>query len=483
MTASIGRLLLVLVACSTSNACSPGANLAVPSGVGVREWPRDTVRRAVVAPASFWASFGTPALARLVEDALATNATLAATTERVARARAEVQIARAVLLPQVTAVGSGIGARTLDFTTTSSANSGYSGGLDLSYDFDLFGGNAALRRAALARSVAAQFDREASALVVATDTARAYVTHAAIVERENLLSRNLDGARELLRIISVRTQEGVSSDIDRGLQSVEVARLEAQRLSLVQSRRATMNALALLTGREAPGYRAPPARLSDFVAPRLNPGQPRDLLFRRPDIRAAEASIAAADGDVEQARAAFWPTLKLSASGLGQAAAFGGPYGATMSIAGNILAPVFDGGRLQGLFGVSEARQRESVALYRQAVLAALKESGDALDAERLSAERSTVLGGALADARATERLARRRYLEGAVDVTPVLDAQRNLIQVEDSAAQARLDRLIAAIDVYKALGGPALALPVPPALPETRAMAARQIPPGLLRR
>ena len=413
-----------------------------------------TTAAAPVATTDFWPAFGSTELDALIERARSASPTIAAARERVAQARAEIGIARAALRPTISANGGLTGTRAVQFNTAQFNNSATSAGLDIAYDLDLFGQAKAGRRAAVARYAAAGAEAEATALVVEAETARAYVQYATATERLVLLDRNLKAARELMRIVGVRRREGVATALDSGLQSIEVDRLAAQRVALEQARRASLTAIALLVGAEAPGFTLPPARLSGFAIPVLDAGQPGDLLFRRPDVRAAEAGIAAARGDVDVARAAFAPSLRLSTGALTQSAAVAGPFGFTLTAASSLLAPIFSGGRLKGSLEAASARQRESVARYRQALLVALKEGSDALAAEELGRERDAILGHAIGDARRTASLARRQYLEGAADLTAVLDAERGAVLIEDEAALARADRLNAAIDVYRALGG-----------------------------
>jgi outer membrane protein TolC len=210
----------------------------------------------------------------------------------------------------------------------------------------------------------------------------------------------------------------------------------------------------VLVGEEAPRFALEPAGLAGFSLPEIAPVQPGELLVRRPDVRAAEARIAAAEGDIGRARAAFLPRIRLSASALGQAATLGGPIGATLSIGSDLLAPIFNRRRLRGELGVAAATQAESVELYRGALLVALAEGESALAAVDHSRAREAVLEDMVAEAETTARLARLQYLEGAADLQWVLDAEQLLVGAQDARAIARQERLEAAIDLYKALGG-----------------------------
>jgi outer membrane protein, multidrug efflux system len=280
------------------------------------------------------------------------------------------------------------------------------------------------------------------------------VSIAAVDDRLRLNARLLDNARSLAKIVAVRRREGTAAEVDERLQAVEVGRLEARRAELTQSRETLVGALAVLLGQEAPSFSLAPTALSTLVAPAIDPGQPGDLVFRRPDVLAAEARIAGANGDVRAARAAFLPSLKLSANSLGQALATSGPFGLTLSAAQSLFAPIFQGGRLRAGYAGARADQMEALAQYRQKLLDALQEGNAALAAARGSAERERALRGAAADSRRAVTLARLRYENGGGDLALVLDAERSEIAVEETLLDAQALRCTAAIDVYKALGG-----------------------------
>jgi multidrug efflux system outer membrane protein len=451
------RLLVpALLACAAG--CAPRPELAVAPEILSTEWRAAPAAAAAetAVPGNLAEAFGSPALAALVARAMERNADLGAAAARVAQARAQLGLARAAALP---VVGASAGLR-----TTRTDDSGQSlfdfsdgtAGLDISWEIDLFGRLKAGRRAARARAAAAVFDRDALALAVEADVARAFAQHAALGDRLALLDRNLASARELERIINVRRRHGAATGVDTGLQAIEVRQLEVERTRLVEARDRTRNALAILAGEEAPRFDLADAALAELTPAAIAPVQPALLLVRRPDLRAAEARIAAAEGDVAAARAAFLPRLRLGAGGLGQAAALGGPFGATLSIGADLLAPIFDRGRLKGELRYAGAAQRESVELYRGAILTALGEAEDALAAARHSAERAALLEQILTEARTTARLARLQYLEGEADLQTAVEADRLLIAVEDALAVAAQERLDAAIDLYRAMGGAA---------------------------
>jgi len=435
-------------------ACAPGATLGVPPEVRSVEWSR-TVRDSGLpaSPREPGEALNSTDLRQLLERAAAANADVGIATARVTQARALLRSARGAMLPAVSASAGSRGTRT-DRTGDPFDFSDAFAGVDIAFDLDLFGQARAGRRAASERVRAAQFDREAVLLVVGADVARAFVQHAALTSRIGLLESNIAKAAELERIIGVRMRAGAATRVDLGLQAIQVRQLRTERLRLEEARDRTAHALAVLVGEEAPRFTPPQADFNRFAAPAIDPIQPGDLIVRRPDIRAAEARIRASGGDVEQARAAFLPRVRLSASALGEAASFSGPLGLTLGIGADLLAPIFDRGRLRSGLELAAAQQVESVETYRRALLVGLAEVEDALSAVARSRAREALLLEVVEEARLTARLARLQYLEGEVDLQRVLAAEQLLVEAEDARAIALQERLEAAIDLFKAMGG-----------------------------
>lgn len=450
----IRRPLVPLLLLSTVG-CAPQVKLAVAPNVLSTEW-RDGPAAGPVQMAGgerLADAFRSAELRRLTDHALAANADIGAAAARIERARAELGAARAAMLPVVSASGGLSHTQSDDKSDPYRFSQGF-GGLDISYDLDLFGTARAGKRAARNRARAAIFDRDAVALVVEAEVARAWVQYCALADRIRLLDRSIEDARELERIINVRYREGAATKVDTGLQAIETRNLETERLRLVEARQRTRNALALLAGEEAPIFNVADGSLADLQVPAIALVQPGELLVRRPDVRAAEARIEAASGDVDAARRAFLPSIKLSASGLGQAATLSSPIGTTIAFGASLLAPIFDRARLNGRLHVAAADQHESVELYRKTLLTALKESEDALAGATRSAERERLIEDVVANAETTARLSRTQYLEGDADLRTVLDAKRLLVQAEDARALVLQERLNAAADLYEAMGG-----------------------------
>lgn len=442
---ALSALLLAVVIASCASPPPPAAAPAIVA----RQW-QGAGLGADAAPSS-WAAFGSPALDALIGRARVANPDIAVAAARVIQARGQLGVARAAGRPSVSAFADA-GLFTGDRDRRPIVGNQLAG-VDVSYDVDLFGRVAAGRRVGLAQLAASRFDRAAVSLGIESEVARGLVQYAAFGARLRLLDRALVNARELDRIIGVRVREGAATRVDSGLQRIEVRRIEAEVSRIVEARIRTRNALAILVGEEAPSLRLDDTDLTGFAKPAFDPAQPAALLTRRPDIRAAEARIAAADGNVDRARAAFLPSLRITAGSL-LGAGSGGPLGLALSAGSSLLAPIFAGGRLRGDLLTAGGARLESVESYRRTLLAALGETEDALAGIAQSTKREALLAETITVAQTTARLARRQYVEGAADLQTVLNAERGALDIEDALAVAIQDRLNAAIDLHRALGG-----------------------------
>jgi outer membrane protein TolC len=288
--------------------CAPSVRLAEPPSVQSTKWRASAPEGSV--PQSLGAAFRSNELQALIDKAREANADVRIAQARIAQARAQLRSARAAMLPVVGA-SAGLNATRTDNRSASQFDfSDAFAGLDISWDADLFGGNRAGRRAASSRLLAASFERDAAALGVEAEVARAFIQHSVLAERIALLDRNLGNARELDRVIRIRLREGEATKVDTGLQSIEVRQLEAERLRLAEAQAQTRNALAVLVGEEAPSFALRGELLTAFSIPTIGAAQPADLLVRRPDIKAAEARIRAAAGDVNRRGRRSCPTSR-----------------------------------------------------------------------------------------------------------------------------------------------------------------------------
>jgi len=413
--------------------------------------------------ADWWTQFDDPGLTAAIERARDANPDLAAALARITQARASLRAAGAPLLPTVDAglgstrnwiagdaFGGAVGGGGFGGRGGFGSGTQHQASLDVSWEADLFGRIRSELAAADARYVASRHDRDALELATCAAVADGYVTATGLRERLAIARANLLSNRQVLKIVEARLREGATSRLEVAQQRTAVANVEASVAALEQQLRDAGNALAVLEGRVPDGGVAGAASLAALSLPAIAPGQPADLLARRPELARAEADLRAANGDIGAARAALLPRLTLSGNG-----AFGIEPATTIgTLAAALAAPIFQGGRLAAEVDRTRARRTELVANYRNGVLVATREVEDALSAADANARRRAALDVAAREARDATRLARERYLAGRIDFLTLLDTQSAEFAAEDAAVDARRAEFSAAIALYRALGG-----------------------------
>jgi multidrug efflux system outer membrane protein len=456
MNALSKKTVCIAIALALSG-CATVSPMLQPNVSAPAAWNEGAAQASAPLSAEWWSAFGSDELKTLVTAALAGSPDLAIAMERVKQAEAQVRVAGASLFPTLN-LGAGSSSRVTDSEGASSRrNDASSVTLSASYELDLWGRNAADVRAADASYRATAFDRDAAQLTLVAGVATGYFEVLSLRGRLAIARENLAIAERVQSLVAIRARNGAASQLDVERQQATVLSQRAALLPLEQQEKQTLAALAVLTGRVPEGFDVKGASLADLAIPAVNPGLPAELLVRRPDLAAAEAQVASANGNVAAARAALLPGIQLTGSaGLTSAAllsVLSGPTSA-ISLAVSILQPIFDGGRLRGQVAISESRERELVEGYRKAILTAFSDVEQALIAVSRSAQRETLQAQVQESARNALRLAEIRYREGADDLLTVLDAQRTLFQAQDQLAAIRLDRLAGTVGLYKALGG-----------------------------
>jgi NodT family efflux transporter outer membrane factor (OMF) lipoprotein len=434
--------------------CAPTPHLSVPYTIKADNWNEDTVTyQGASQDVLSWSAFGSDELAALIQRAQLANPDIAIATARILQARGDLRVARSNKGPTVDfSSDSSSDVRNLQGMNSSSNRLG-SAELNISYDLDLFGGNRASQRAARARFRATGYDRLATKLAIESDVASVYVEIATLTDQIAAAGRALSNARKLERTIKLRAQEGVVNQIEVGLQTAEANKIEVDLSRLVESRAIATNALSTLLGEEAPSFALERASISSLTVPRFSPAQPSNMLIRRPDILAAEARIAAANGNVGEARAAFFPQINFSASSFLDFTS-GGLGVPGLALGANMISLIFDNGKRKGAFMRAEGEQIEAAEAYRKTVLNSLNEAQNALVSSIQSQKRLTLLENSRGLVARTAVSARRQYLEGSVGLSTVFESERNLMAAEDLLIRAKRENLQAAISLFKALGG-----------------------------
>jgi NodT family efflux transporter outer membrane factor (OMF) lipoprotein len=431
-------------------AAAPGLNAAVPA----LDW---------------WRSFHSAELTRFIEEAQTANLDIGAAMGRIMQADAQAKITGAPLLPTLDFEGLGSRSRTPSrggaVSTASSVVSPtgateigeYRAALNASYEIDFWGKNRALSQAAEESAVSARFNKEVVVLSTIVSVGTAYLNILVSQDRLRIARQNLAAASRILTLIQQRAQQGTASDLDVAQQESLVATVRATIPAFDQTLRQNIAVLAVLMGRAPEDLLVKGGSLYALTIPRVSPGLPSQLLLQRPDIRAAETNLASAEASIDSARAAFFPTISLTAQGGYDATIFKlllTPQTAFYNVAVNITQPIFDGLRLQGNLQLQEGRQFEFLKAYCQSILAGFRDVEIALIAIDDEAKRERLLAAAVAASRRAFALSETRLREGVTDLVVVTQTQQTLFTNEDALVLSRLARLQAVLSLYQALGG-----------------------------
>ncbi|MEO8715204.1 MAG: efflux transporter outer membrane subunit [Acetobacteraceae bacterium] len=462
------RALAVCLALGVGG-CSVGADykrpaLEVPGGFRAPlaatrvSWPTQ----------GWWRGFRSPVLDRLIAAAETGNFDIAAAVARVRQADAAVRVAGASLLPSLNATAGasmtqeGLSSRNLSAGVQRGGSGAvtlhnYSVGLNVAYEADFWGRFRDQRNAAVANAAFSRFDQQTVALAVQTAVAQTWFTALELADRLDVARRNLANASQSLAAIQGRLAAGVATALDRDQQAALVAAEKAIIPGLQNQLEQQLIGLGILTGRPPEAITARPGTLAALALPVVSPGLPSALLERRPDVASAEASLLAANYNIKAARAAFFPTITLTGQrgyANSSLANLFTPGGLIASLAANLIQPIFDGGALRGQLEASKGRYAELLADYRKAVVQAFTDVDDALTAWRYTSEQEVLQAQAVAIARQAEAAARAQIAAGTADVTTLLVTETTLFNDEDALVQIQLARVLALLNLYKALGG-----------------------------
>jgi len=471
----IHRPLLLISLVSTLAGCAVGPDYRPPeqASLGVPDAWRGGDGSAVD-PAElgqWWTRFEDPLLTGLVDRAAAGNLDVAVAVARLRQARESLVQSRADRLPSLSASSSarrnydvrGGGRTIVDDQGNVISNTGggttttYSLGGDASWTVDLFGG--------LSRSVeAARASRDSVALnladvrtAIAAEVVRNYIDARTTQARLEIARGTLETQDENLQIADWRAQAGLVSSLDVEQARAQRAQTAASIPTLETTYAAAANRLAVLTG-QAPGAvdaelvaSAPIPTGPDSIAT----GIPADTLRQRPDVRAAERTLASATAQIGVAKAQLFPALRIGGS-IGSSALSLGELGdiITANLFSSLSQTIFDGGRLRSQLRSARAEADAAFSTYKQTVLLGLEEVENALVSLNAAQRRGQELAIAFDASNNAAILARSQYRAGLTDFQTLLESERSLLTARDSLATARADRATAIVQLYLALGG-----------------------------
>ena len=440
-------LLLALHGCASQ---SP----VVTTPAAPAQWQHAPLASAQIMP-SWWQGFANAELDRLVEQALLVNDDLAAAVARVRQAEASARMAGAPLLPQLNGnLAAGREGRLGGDAEVGGNN--YSAGLAASYEVDLWGRLNAGRNSALADLRASQFNRAALQVTLGASVVSSWLQRVGLEQRQRIAVLNLENAERVLRTVESRQRAGAATTLELAQQRGVVAEQRRALAALSQQSEDSRVTLAVLLGQgNSAGLQLAEQQLETLQLPTISAGVPSDLLLRRPDLARAEAQLAAADANVQVARAALLPRLNLTASAGGNARRASDIFADPVyALSAALLAPIFDGGYLAASRDLAVARHEALLANYRSSIVAAFADVQLALNGLTGIGAQWQAQQAVLEQAELAFRLSESRYRAGADSLLTLLDTQRTLYAAQDDSAQLQLARLQSGVALYRALGG-----------------------------
>jgi len=426
---------------------APPTAWLVPGDQALAEWPS----------AEWWHGFQSPELDAFIAQAQRANDDLGAAIARVREADAQRRIAGAPLLPAVDATGEATRERASVSGVGLSTYSQFSPLLSASYELDFWGKNRAALAAATAAAAGSRYDRATVELTVMASVATSYFQALAFRDRIAVAEANLASANQILRGLRLERQVGTATGLDVAQQETAVAALNATVPPLRQQLRQADDALAILLGSTPEAVDVATGSLDNLVPPAVRPGMPSQLLARRPDVAETEAQLIAANANIAAARAAFFPSIVLTADGGYESSALSDllqPANRIWALSAGLTQPIFHGGALRGQSEYAKARYAELLAGYHKAVISAFANVEDALVAVQQTTDQLDRQQQAVAQATKAYDFSQRQLRAGTINVLTLLNTQSALFTAQDLLAQVKLARLEAAVNLSTALGG-----------------------------
>jgi multidrug efflux system outer membrane protein len=456
--------LLALMVTALCAGCTVGPNYQRPDIPMPPAWRTATDTARSLADLGWWQLFDDHALQQCIRIALHNNNDLQLAIAHVSEARALLGMARAAQFPQLDA-GARYTYQRLSETSFPPVEKLqvdpemdlFRTDLDLSFEIDLWGRLRRGTEAARAEMLASEDNQRTVLMTLVSDVAQAYfdlleLDREAEIDRHTLASR-----QESLALVRHRYDDGLASDLDVKRAEEALAAAAATVPDVERRSAQTENRLRLLLGQNPGPIPRGESLYRQHLPPEIPAGLPAALLERRPDIRAAEARLVAANARIGEAKAAFFPHISLTGAFGAESVAlsdlFTGPS-RVWQVRPTMLLPIFHAGRLSAHLHATEARERQALIQYRQSIQQAFREVEDALVFHRKARDIRTVREQRVRAAQQALGLANLRYTNGVSSYLDVLDAERQLFSAETELTQTTRDQLLAVVQVYKALGG-----------------------------
>lgn len=458
------RASFVALAVAGVSGCVLDPNVPTPElllGATYRKASPKDVRPAS-SPQDF-AVFKSRRLVELISISRGFNLDVGAAIARIQQAEAQVRIAFQPLIPTIEGT-----ANASESYRSLNLGGGDSGGgsrrstqvnaqLNGSYEVDLWGRRRAAFYGAQANQYFNSFDAVTIAITTDASVATTYFNALATKKQIDIARQNLVIAERTLEAVRARNRAGTASGLDVAQQETLAANVRTTIPPLEQTFEQAKNALAVLVGQPPELFRYSGEDLFSIGVPTIAPGLPSDLLYRRPDIAAAEAQLAQARFNVSASRAAFFPTILLTGSGGFASTALKTlfePQSLFYNAAAGLTQPITNAYEIQAQLDFDKARYAELTSNYRKAILSAFQDVGDSLIAYRKSAEQERFQRAAVTSARRAFEITEAQLRSGIIDLTTLLSVQQTLFNAETALVQVRQARLQAGVSLYRALGG-----------------------------
>ena len=461
---SMTGLSLSVLAAAVLSACSLAPDYTRPDLAVENQWPVgvNAAGERKVTDLDWHDLFPDPRLQAVIELALTNNRDLRIALARVEEARGLYGVQRADRFPGADLSIGRTGSRTpanVAGTAQDLKINRYDGNLNLlSFELDFWGRVTNLSEAARASYLASEENRRTVQLGLISDTANAYLTLQEMEERATLARETVATRNETRKLVALRREVGVAGDLDYLTADGALETAKADLANIERQRLQAATALGLLVGSPLPKD-LPAARplIEQDIAPNLAADLPSDVLLRRPDVKAAEQQLIAANANIGAARAAFLPKIVLtgafgSASPLLNGLFKGGTE--SWSFTPSIHQPLFDWGRNSGNLDVAEARKVIAVATYEKTIQTAFKEVADLLAARDTLIDQLKAQDANRKSQDERLRLTDARFKAGIASNLELLDAQRDSFTAQQNAVQVRRQLLSTTAQLYKALGG-----------------------------
>lgn len=484
------RAAILLAICGILSGCAVGPHYSRPSAPAApayKETPENWKRAQPAdqfAHGQWWEVYQDPALNALEGKIEVSNQTLKAAEAQFQQARALVGYYRANYYPTVTGGVSATRNRLSKNRPIVGATTNYTDltlPIDVSYEPDVWGRVRRTVEAATANAQASAADLEYVRLSLHAELAMDYFEARALDSEIQLLNSTVEAYEKALQLTNNRYQGGIASQVDVAQAQTQLETTRAQAIDLTSQRAAYEHAMAVLIGEPPANYALPTTPLNT-VPPAIPPGLPSDLLERRPDIAAAERRMVAANAQIGLARAAYFPTISLSASGGFEGSSItnwlSGPSG--FAAAGvSALETIFDAGQRHAISQQAQSAYDQSVANYRQDVLTAFQEVEDSLAALRILESEATTQAAAVSAAERSLALSNNRYRGGVASYLEVITAQSLALSDERTAVEIAGRRMTDSVLLIKALGGgwSTASLPTPQSLAQSHSASQSTAP------